>query len=138
MVLPKRPFLIVCEVKFQFWNIKLNGCYNMCAKSNQVIIYEYMTENEWKMRGRVVLFTLHINTKWNATGNATVVATLNSNPNECEWDKFPLLKQRAACFCFISVQKVNSLEWKGKHFRCIRCWWTVVEREIKSQAMDII
>lgn len=46
------------EVKFQFWNIKLNGCYNMCAKSNQVIIYEYMTErmDRRSRRGRIVLY----------------------------------------------------------------------------------
>lgn len=31
------------EVKFQFWNIKLNACYNIHTKSNQVIIYEHMT-----------------------------------------------------------------------------------------------
>lgn len=51
---------------FNFWNIKLNVCFNMCAahnKSNQAIIYEHMTEETGELvtsrKGRTVVFVFH-------------------------------------------------------------------------------
>ena len=94
----------------------------------------------WKPEsgGRVLLFTLHINTEWNTNHHQhqqeQPCSLRRHSQSEPETRKmFPFRCFSLVSFLFWSKQ-LHPLDQHNRN----SCWWTVVEREIKSQAMGII